>query len=169
MDPYLGEIRPFAFDFAPRNWALCNGQILAIAQNQALFSLLGTTYGGNGVTTFALPDLRGRVAISSGQGPGLSSYSLGQAGGVENVTLSASEMPTHNHPLKVSNAAGVSTDPTNRVPAQAVPTVYNPTVNSQLNAATISVAGGSQPHPNMQPFVCVNYAISLTGIFPSRN
>jgi microcystin-dependent protein len=180
-DPFLGQIFMFGGNFAPRGWALCNGQLLAIASNTALFSILGTTYGGDGVTTFALPDLRGRAPLHPGQGPGLSSYVLGEVGGVESVTLVSTQMPAHNHTATVTiNAAAsplsASDDPNNQVPAGGSgQSVYAsvPDGATKMNAAmtttVVGTAGGSQPHENRQPFLCVNYIIALEGIFPSRN
>ena len=174
-DPFLGEIRLVGFTFAPQGWALCDGQLLSIAQNTALFSLLGTTYGGNGQTTFALPDLRGRVPIHPGQGPGLSNYVLGEQSGSENVTLNASQLPGHNHPLASSNQQGSSSDPSGYFPAvlnDPAGTIavngYLASSNSTLNPAAIGVTGGNQPHSNIQPFLCVNFIICLQGIYPSR-
>ncbi len=168
--PFIAEIILFAGNFAPRGWAFCNGQILPIAQNTALFSILGTTYGGNGQTTFALPDLRSRVPVHAGQGPGLSSYTLGQTGGVESVTLTANEMPAHSH-TATNPAANV--DPTsNRPAANLAPArggAYAPTPAAQLAGPTVAPAGGSQPHSNVQPHLTLNYIIALQGIFPSRN
>jgi microcystin-dependent protein len=169
MDPFLGEIRPFGFDFAPHGWAQCNGQILSIAQNTALFSLLGTTYGGNGQTTFALPDLRGRTAISSGQGGGLASYSLGQVGGLESVTLNVNEMPAHNHNVNVTNQAGSSPAPAGLYPAKTNTAAYKAGPSGTMAADELGNAGSNQPHTNLQPTLAVNYCIALQGIFPSRN
>ncbi|MEQ1936087.1 MAG: tail fiber protein [Fimbriimonadaceae bacterium] len=168
-DPFLGEIRPFGFNFPPRGWALCSGQILPIAQNQALFSLLGTTYGGNGQTTFALPNLNERVANSQGQGPGLSNYDLGQVGGASEATLLQSQIPSHGH--SVSTAASPTTNsPVGALPASSVGhALYDSTVNSAMAPDTIAPAGGSQPHENMQPTLVINYSIALQGIFPPRN
>jgi microcystin-dependent protein len=168
-EPFLGEIRIFPYNFAPRSWAFCNGQILSIAQNTALFSLLGTTYGGNGTTTFALPDLRGRVAISSGQGPGLSNYDLGQVGGTESVTLTQNQMPGHSHLASVNNGAATTTRPNNQVPAQSTPAYAAAGDGSTFNPAFIQNTGGGQPHGNVQPFLTLNFCIALEGIFPSRN
>jgi microcystin-dependent protein len=179
MDPYLGEIRMVGFNFAPVGWMLCNGQLLPISQYQALFSLLGTTYGGNGTTTFALPDLQGRVPINQGQGLGLTPYTMGQNGGTENVTLLSTQMPMHNHNVGVSNAAGTISDPTNNVLAQCnsgtardpkltVPNFVSTAATGVLSPATISQAGGNQPHANIQPYLCVNFIIAYNGIFPSR-
>ena len=169
-EPFIGEIRLFGFNFAPRGWAMCNGQLLAISQNTALFSLLGTNYGGDGVRTFALPDLRSRVAIHEGQGSGLSPYTIGEAGGAETVTLTVGQMPSHAHYLKVSGAAATSTTPSGNVLARATANVYGANSDgSKMHAGTIPVTGGSQPHTNVQPFLAVNFCIALQGIFPSRN
>ena len=181
-EPFIGQIMLFAGNFAPRGWAFCNGQLLSIAQNTALFSILGTTYGGNGQTTFALPDLRGRVPISPGQGPGLPNYTLGQMSGETNHTLIITEMPAHNHAAQVTTRAydegfgggGDGSVPTNRYwSSVASGAPYNSTTNTTMNAgavqAVIGVAGGSQPHNNMQPYTAINYIIALEGIYPSRN
>jgi microcystin-dependent protein len=180
-EPFLGEIIMFAGNFAPRGWALCNGQILSIAQNTALFSILGTTYGGNGQTTFALPDFRGRVPVSQGQGPGLSAYDLGEVTGVENTTLLINQMPAHNHTATVTinpaaSPLSASEDPTNAVPAGgSQQSIYAsaPDGTTKMNAgmatATIAPAGGSQPFSIIQPLLCVNFIIAIQGIFPSRN
>lgn len=165
-EPFLGSIVLFAGNFAPRGWALCNGQILSIAQNTALFSLLGTTYGGNGQTTFALPDLRGRAALHAGQGPGLSSYALGQNGGQETVTLNQAEMPQHTHLQPASNGQQTTNRPHNAVPAKGGP--YASTGDGST-LDPVSNAGGSQPHNNLSPYLALNYIISLNGIYPSRN
>jgi microcystin-dependent protein len=173
--PFIGEIRLFGGNFAPRNWAFCNGQLLSIAQNTALFSLLGTTYGGNGQTTFALPDLRGRVPLHSGQGPGLSPRTLGESSGTETVTLLASQMPAHNHGLAGFAGEGGSSSPENSFIAEPVDgsgnvlPAFSGIGNTSLNPASIGAAGGSQPHNNIQPYLCVNFIIALQGIFPSRN
>jgi microcystin-dependent protein len=182
MEGYIAEIRLFAGNFAPRGWAFCNGQILSIAQNTALFALLGTTYGGNGQTTFALPDLRGRVAVGPGQGPGLPSINLGQMSGEPSHTLIITEMPAHNHATQVSVRAfdeGFGGSGNTNVPSNAYwssvqsGAPYSTTTNTTMNPAavqtTIGVAGGSQPHNNMQPYLGVNYIICMEGIFPSRN
>lgn len=168
--PYLGEIIAVPYNFAPRGWALCQGQILSIQQNTALFALLGTTYGGNGVNTFALPDLRGRSAVSSGQGPGLSDYSLGQNGGEESVTLQVSQMPAHNHTVQASAAVGNQASPTgNAWAAQGRAPIYSATANTTMSPGSTSLTGGSQPHDNRSPYLTMNYVIALQGIFPSRN
>lgn len=170
MDPFLGEIRMFGGNFAPRGWAMCNGQQLSVAQNTALFSILGVTYGGNGQTTFGLPDLRSRVPMHFGQGPGLSSYTLGENAGSESVTLLTSEMPMHTHALGcASNAALTSSpDPAGKFMANTDPTnSYADTTDSM--SGPLTTAGGSQPHENRQPFLCINFIIALEGVFPSRN
>jgi microcystin-dependent protein len=172
MDPFLAEIRMFGGNFAPQGWAFCNGQLLAISSNTALFSLLGTTYGGDGIQTFALPNLQGRAAIHWGQGQGLSPYSIGQNGGTENVTLDQPQMPAHTHMAGVINGAhGTSPRPGNNIPAQAASgAIYGSTAaDAHFNNAFISPAGGSQPHPNIQPYLCVTFIIALQGIFPSRS
>jgi microcystin-dependent protein len=166
-EPFLGEIRAFGFNFAPRGWAMCNGQLLPIAQNQALFSLLGTTYGGNGQTTFALPDLRGRVPIHMGQGPGLSSKDLGEQAGQEAQTLSVNEMPAHTHAQPASSGEQDTNRPGNAVPARGG--VYAGSGDGSTFMDPTTTTGGSQPHNNMQPYLVLNYCIAITGIFPSRN
>jgi microcystin-dependent protein len=169
-DPFLGQVKVFGFNFAPRFHAQCNGQLLSIAQNTALFSLLGTTFGGNGQTTFGLPDLRGRVPIHFGQGPGLSPYSMGQIAGQENHTLILTEMPQHNHLAVASSNTADQTYPPNNLWANAGSAAgFSNTGGSVMNGQSLSNAGGSQPHNNMQPYTVVNYCITLAGIFPSRN
>ncbi|MCP1308603.1 phage tail protein [Paenibacillus tyrfis] len=162
-EPFLGEIRLFAFTFAPEGWAFCDGQLLPISQNQALFSLLGTTYGGNGSTTFALPDLRGRVAIHRS-----ADFTQGQTGGEVSHTLTISELPSHTHQAIGSSDAANSVLPVNSTWALADSLTYNQSGNSQLSPAAISSVGGNQPHNNMQPFLVLNYCIALRGIFPPR-
>ncbi|MEW5848834.1 MAG: tail fiber protein [Myxococcota bacterium] len=169
VEGYIGEIRLFAGNFAPQSWAFCMGQILPIAQNTALFSILGTTYGGNGQTTFALPDLRGRTAIGAGQGAGLSDYNLGQLGGAESVTLLTSELPAHTHQVSASSQAAAAAEPTNAFLAAAGSNVYSNTPNTTMNAAMVGVTGSSQPHNNMPPYLALNYIICMFGIYPSRN
>jgi microcystin-dependent protein len=182
---FLGQISMFGGNFAPRNTALCNGQTLPIAQNQALFSLLGTTYGGNGQTTFALPNLQSQLPVHQGQGIGLSSYSLGQTGGTPNVTIDQSTTPTHNHTLNATQTiTTTATIDTTVLPGQ--PTVANapatpafyafqgapplPTlVPHPMAAAACSTTGGGQPHTNLMPSLCISFIIYLQGIFPSRN
>jgi microcystin-dependent protein len=172
-DPFLGEIRMTGFNFAPEGWALCNGQILSIAQNTALFSLLGTTYGGNGTSTFALPNLQGRVAIHQGQGSGLSPYVIGQSSGVQEVILNQSQMPAHNHTVNAVANGGNQASPSNGLPAiESTGTSLNyssAATNSTMNAATIGSAGGATPVSVIQPYLCVNFVIALAGIFPSRS
>jgi microcystin-dependent protein len=170
-EPFVGEIRMFGFGFAPQGWALCNGQLLPISQNTALFSLLGTTYGGDGRTTFALPNMQSRVPVGQGQGPGLSSYAEGQAGGAETVTLAAAQMPGHTHPVKASSSAAGSDQPGGRALARSASHIYTaePDTSTVMNADMLGGAGGSQPHGNIQPYLAVNFCIALTGIFPPRN
>ncbi len=179
MEPFLGQIMMFAGNFAPRGWALCDGQLLAISSNTALFSILGTTYGGDGRTTFALPDLRGRVPMHAGNGPGLSAHSLGQKGGVESVTLNTSEMPSHNHSasgtVQAKNGQPDESNPGGAVPASLTTGAegYAETPNTNMKSGGVDITignnGGNLPHTNMQPFTCVNYIIALQGVFPSRN
>ena len=181
MDPFIAEIVMFGGNFAPRGWAYCNGQLLSIASNQALFSLLGTTYGGDGRTTFALPDLRGRIAMHPGTGPGLSTYRLGQRGGVESVILNATQIPSHTHvstgTIKCNFNPGTpatATSPVNGMFAMAESKLYNTAAGdksmaSEGVAVTVGNTGGSLAHTNIQPFECVNYIIALVGTFPSRN
>lgn len=174
--PFLGEIRYFAFDFPPRFWTRCDGQILSIVTNTALFSLLGTTYGGNGVNTFALPDLRGRRPVHWGQGPGLSSVSLGENAGVESVTLLASQLPAHTHAVPTAGAATTG-DPTGAYHATSPQPIYAADIAADTKSkakgamvvGTVSASGGSQPHPNLPPYLVLNACIAITGLFPSRN
>jgi microcystin-dependent protein len=177
MDPFLGEIRMVGWNFVANGWALCNGQLMPISQYSALFSLLGTTYGGNGTTNFALPNLQGRVPIHQGTGVGLSLYTIGQSSGSESITLLPNQMPAHNHLMGVSNLPGAVADPTNAILAQGnsgagrspVPVSnYVSTAAGTLAPAAIASSGGNQPHSNIQPFLCINFIIALTGIFPPR-
>jgi microcystin-dependent protein len=165
-EPFLSEIRIMSFGYAPRGWALCNGQLLPINQNQALFSLLGTTYGGDGRVNFALPDLRGRVSMHMG-----SSHTLGERGGEPAHTLSIAELPTHTHVLSASPTGGNQPVPTANVMASTAPNpVYGPPNNLvALNPGTVTNVGGSQAHLNMQPFLTLNFCIALQGIFPSQS
>ncbi len=168
QDPFVGEIRLFAGDFAPRGWAFCQGQLLPISQNTALFSLLGTTYGGDGRTTFALPDLRGRVPVGFGQGPGLSNYSLGQKSGAETVTLNPSQIPSHLHAVENLSELPYKSSPADKSDSKVL--VTGSTAGSTgVNTVKTGSAGGSQPHSIVQPVLGMNYIIALQGIFPSRN
>ena len=172
-DPFVAEIRIFPFNFAPKGWAFCDGQILPISQNTALFSLLGTTYGGDGKSTFALPDLQGSAALHPGQGPGLSLYDLGQVGGSEFVTLLVSEIPLHTHQMKASvENATQGTLATNITLASSVQgSLYQSNVNANLVAMApqaLAPAGSSLPHNNMMPYLTLNFCIALQGVFPPR-
>ena len=177
--PFLGEIRIFGFNFPPRGWVLCQGQTLSISQNAALFSLLGTTYGGNGQTTFQLPDLQARVILSSGQGPGLSNYTLGEKLGSASVALTTQQMPLHNHPVNCSNLPGSLTgnplgNPANQVwaaDAGGVTQEYAPpsATLQAMDPRAIGNAGSGLAHENQTPYLVINYSIALQGIFPSRN
>lgn len=171
--PYLGEIRMFGGSFAPVGWAFCAGQLLAISENDALFALIGTTYGGDGQSTFALPDLRGRAPVHQGQGPGISqNYTIGETGGVEAVTLTPQQMPTHNHNFNATQEIGQNGQPGNGFFAQVSTgqlyhEPFDPLV--ALNAGVLQSVGGSQPHENMQPYLAISFIIALEGIFPSQN
>ena len=171
--PFVGEIRIFAGSFAPNGWMFCSGQLLPIAQNETLFQLIGTTYGGDGESTFALPDLQGRVPVHQGQGPGLSERFIGEAGGSETVSLLASEMPAHTHALAASAAAAYARGPSQELVANQNGGVnsYAPAAASPpalLAASAIGVSGGGQPHNNLAPYLVVNYCIALQGIYPQR-
>jgi microcystin-dependent protein len=171
-EPYLGELRIFAFNFAPKGWAMCNGQLLAINQNQALFALLGTYYGGNGTTNFALPDLRSRVPLHVGQGSGLSSYAMGDKVGVEAVTLLLNQLPAHSHAVNASSGPANTSDPAGAFPANTAAVganSYSNAANVTMNPNMIIPAGGGQPHTNIQPYLALNVCIALLGIFPSQN
>jgi microcystin-dependent protein len=171
-EPFVGEIRMFAGNFAPRGWAFCDGQLLAVSQNDALFSLLGTVYGGDGRTTFGLPDLRGRLPIHAGHGPGLSERRLGAKGGAEKVTLTVNQLPSHPHNLEASNSASSSTDPTGRALTQADQNIYRsgaPTTTAAMASESLTRVGGSRSHTNLMPFLCVHFIIALFGIYPSRH
>ena len=180
MEPFLGQIQLFGFNFAPRGWAMCNGQLLSISQNTALFSLLGTTYGGDGRTTFGLPDLRGRVPLGMGHGPGLSDHRQGSQGGAETTSIGVQNMPNHNHGLSQAKVTiPVSGDDASQDEAEghflANGQFYHNAADAVYGTGPISVtgssdpAGGGQPTNNMQPFIAMNYCIALMGIFPSRN
>jgi microcystin-dependent protein len=170
--PYLSEIRIMSFNFAPKGWALCNGQLLPISQNTALFSLLGTTYGGNGKSNFALPDLQGRVPMHPGQGPGLSLHDLGETGGSETVSLLESEIPSHSHALSSLPAPGDTPTPANHAIARVIgATPYQPPAGAplvQMSDMMVAPAGGDQPHNNMQPYLTFYFNIALQGVFPPR-
>lgn len=171
--PFVAEIKMFAGNFAPRQYALCDGQLISISQNTALFSILGTNFGGDGRVTFALPDLRGRVPIQPGSGPGLSNYSIGQQSGVESVTLLQSGMPAHNHVAQCNTGKGNSSSPVGKVWAKdksGLSVGYSTAASANLlGQQALAPAGGSQPHNNMQPFMTVNFIIALQGVFPPRS
>lgn len=178
MEAYIGTVMLFAGNFAPRGWQLCAGQLLPIAQYQALFSIIGTYYGGNGTTTFQLPDLRSRVPVGAGQGNGLQAWTIGETQGTENVTLLTSQMPAHNHMVMANTGEANTPTIANNYLANAngifgsdpvTVNTYNNVANGALAPATLSVAGQSQPHTNLQPSLAMNYIICLEGIFPSRN
>lgn len=171
-EPFVGEIRMFAGNFAPRGWAFCDGQLLAVSQNDALFSLLGTIYGGDGRTTFGLPDLRGRIPIHAGSGPGLSPRRLGAKLGTEKETLTVNQLPSHTHPLSASNdVANQTTAGGDRVTGQTGTFDLYQSSNAvaPMNAAAIGSVGGSQAHTNLMPYLCVHFIIALVGIYPSRH
>ncbi len=171
MDPFVAEIRIFPFNFAPKGWAFCDGQILPLSQNTALFSLLGTTYGGDGKSNFALPNMQGNAPMHPGQGPGLSLHDLGETGGSDTVSLLQSEMPSHAHASMASNA-----DSTDQTPGQSLPagglggiTMYaTPGALTQFSSNVLAPAGGDQPHNNLQPYLTLNFCIALQGVYPPR-
>lgn len=181
QQPFIGEIQIFAGNYAPFGWAICNGSLLSISQYDALFSLIGTTYGGDGVTTFALPDLRGRIPVHQGQGPGLSYYVIGQTGGTEIVTLTTAQIPSHSHAqtitLPVSSALGDKDTPENNYftvnPSRASEFSANPSNATMGSVLTVSghsdISGCSEPHENRMPYLAINYIIALYGIYPSQN
>jgi microcystin-dependent protein len=181
MEGTMANITLFAADFAPKSWAYCNGAIISIATNQALFALLGTTYGGNGVQTFGLPDLRSRMPVGTGQGPGLSMYQLGEVGGFESNTMTQSTMPAHNHPsvvavkMPVSNGGAITDGPEGFFYGASTNNIYNATAGAGQFFGAMNVSanllpnGGSQPIPNVMPYLAMNYVICMYGIFPSRN
>lgn len=179
-NPFLAEIRPFPYNFPPKGWAFCQGQLLSISQNTALFSILGTTYGGNGTSNFALPNLQGSVPIGQGQGPGLSSYQLGEMSGVENQTLQSNEMPRHTHALPAfASSASATTPAANVAPAEGhaggragsfhVNTYTTQAPGTALAPGAVTAIGGGVPHNNMQPSLVISWCIALQGVFPSRN
>lgn len=171
-EPFVGEIRMFAGNFAPRGWAFCDGQLLAVSQNDALFSLLGTIYGGDGRTTFGLPDLRGRLPIHAGSGPGLSPRRLGAKGGSENETLTVNQLPSHSHRLQAKAAVATVRNPQGKVLAQPATFIYTQVPTSPLvnfSSKAVGNVGGSRSHVNLMPFLCIHFIISLVGIYPSRH
>jgi microcystin-dependent protein len=173
-DQFVGQIDIVAFNFAPEGWAFCQGQLMPISENPALFELIGTTYGGDGQDTFALPDLRGRMAIHQGQGPGLSNYVMGQVGGVEQVTLTLNQIPSHTHTAMGSSAPATTLGPGSSGGSEWATTttfLYSSTGSNlvAMGGGTIGAAGGGQPHDNMPPYLVMNFIISLFGIFPSQN
>ncbi len=171
MDPFVAEIRIFPFNFAPKGWAFCDGQLLPISQNTALFSLLGTTYGGDGKSTFALPDLQGCAPMHPGQGPGLSLHDLGETAGSDTVTLLESEMAGHSHALRADAVDAADTNvpsPGASLALSTGGTLYQPATNTQLAGQALASAGGSQPHNNLQPYLTLYFNIALQGVFPPR-
>ena len=171
MEPFLGQITAFGFNFPPRGWAQCDGQLLPISQYSALFSLLGTMYGGDGRSTFALPDLRGRTALHLGAGPGLTSRNIGQKSGAETNTLTVNQLPSHTHTFAPPSSSGAGTTDvaTLNYPAQAEEDNYDDTSDATMGSGTTGSTGNSQSVDNMQPYLVVNFCIALTGVFPSRN
>jgi len=170
-NPFVGELRLVGFNFPPKGWAFAQGQLLSISQNTALFSLLGTFYGGDGKSTFGLPNLEGSVAIGQGQGPGLSEYFLGQSAGTQTVTLLASETPGHNHVLNASGSPATQTAPANNATGNTGTLLIYSTATSPLNPmnfSAVSVAGGSLPHNNMMSYLCLNWVIAMQGVYPPR-
>lgn len=170
-NPFIGEIRMFGGSFAPAGWAMCAGQLMPISQNDALFTLIGTTYGGDGQETFGMPDLQGRVPIHAGQGPGISqTYQLGEEAGVETVTLTSQSTPIHNHAWLASTSVGTNPSAQGRVVAQSVSgdLYVEDVTDNNLNAQVLNMFGGSQPHENMMPFLVITFIISLFGVFPHQ-
>lgn len=169
-EPYVGEIRMFAGNFAPSGWAFCEGAPMPISENEVLFQLIGTTYGGDGEETFNLPNLASRVPIHMGTGPDGNTYQIGEEGGVESVTLSTNQIPIHTHAVLASGNAGSSPQPQNNVTAQnASVTIYRAQdANQNFNASAVTAVGGSQPHDNMQPYLAINFILSLFGVYPSQ-
>ncbi|MBS0631128.1 MAG: phage tail protein [Verrucomicrobia bacterium] len=171
--PYIGMIYSFGFNFAPRGWHLCDGSLLPISQYTALYAIIGTTYGGDGISTFGLPDLRGRTLVHQGQGPGLGIRVMGQMAGAETVTLASTEIPAHSHLIAASNAVGTTRAPSGAFPAATSRAEANDYAaandGSALSAQSVGLTGGSQPHNNLPPYLVVNYCIALEGVFPARN
>jgi microcystin-dependent protein len=168
-EPFIGEVRMFGGNFAPVNWAFCNGQLMAISQNEALFTLIGTTYGGDGQSTFALPNLQGRIPIHQGQGVGLTARVIGEAAGEENVTLTVQQLPSHTHAAQGSASVGSATAPAGNVWASWDDAPYATTPTVGMDPTAVSQQGGNQPHDNVAPYLAVSFIISLFGIFPSQN
>jgi microcystin-dependent protein len=169
-EPFVGEIRMFAGNFAPRGWAFCDGQLLAVSQNDALFSLFGTIYGGDGRTTFSLPDMRGRIPIHQGAGPGLSNRPLGSKAGDESVFLTANQIGVHNHSFMAANAAANDNRPKGNTMASAAgANTYGSGGGTAMSASAITMTGAGQPHTNLMPTLCVHFIVALFGIYPSRN
>ena len=171
-EPFIGEIRMFGGNFAPAGWAFCQGQLMPISENDALFTLIGTTYGGDGQETFGIPDLQGRAPMHAGQGPGISqNYQLGEKGGVESVTLTTNQIPVHNHAFLGSTAGGQNTQPQNSVFAGlATGKLYvSSAPGGSLAANALALVGGSQPHENLQPYLCISFILSLFGVFPTQS
>lgn len=169
-EPFVGEMRMFAGNFAPRGWAFCDGQLLAVSQNDALFSLLGTIYGGDGRTTFGLPDLRGRVPIHAGSGPGLSPRRLGAKAGAENVTLTVNQLPSHTHPMQALSQNAITANAQGNLLAQtpSVDLYIADSPSTSMASTAVTNVGGSRSHTNLMPFLCINMIIALFGIYPSR-
>ena len=169
-EPFVGEIRMFAGNFAPRGWAFCDGQLLAVSQNDALFSLLGTIYGGDGRTTFALPDMRGRIPIHMGSGPGLSNRQLGSKGGSEKVTLTTNQLPAHGHAFQGTDQLGNTPNPSGNALAKstAADAYINEAPGAAMASGLVTESGGSRSHSNMQPYLAIHFIIALFGIYPSR-
>jgi microcystin-dependent protein len=170
-EPFVAEIRIFSFNFPPSGWAFCNGQVLAISQNTALFSLLGTTYGGNGTTNFALPNFQGRSPMHTGQGPGLSLRRLGDTGGEDTIALSASELPVHTHPTSSNSGMGDQYSPAGNFWATDAGGnfEYGASANTTMAAQAVQSAGGGEPHNNLQPYLALNFCIAMQGVFPARS
>ncbi|MFQ5524658.1 MAG: phage tail protein [Thermoanaerobaculia bacterium] len=168
-EPFVGEIRMFAGNFAPRGWAFCDGQLLAVSQNDALFSLLGTIYGGDGRTTYGLPDMRGSIPIHAGSGPGLSPRKLGAKGGAEKVTVTTNQLPSHSHDFKASTTNGVNDSPEGTVFGSGIADVFHATPSTDMRAAMVQATGGSRSHTNLMPFLCIHFIIALFGIYPSQH
>lgn len=172
-EPFIGEIRIFAGYYAPKDWAFCDGQTLPVSGNEALYSLFGNRYGGTAPTNFGLPDLRGRIPVHMGQGPGLSTYTLGQKAGAEKVTLTAASMPQHNHPMQASTDGPVSVSPGDHILGNVGINLYgqgtDPSSKVAIYPKSVADAGENTPHTNMMPYLCINFIVALNGIFPPRN